>query len=256
MKRFLFCNNCGKQGHVFHNCRKPINSYGVIAYRLHQSEIEYLMICRKDSLGYIDFIRGKYPEDIDFYLQNIINEMTLTEKQNLLNKEFDFLWNGIWGHFQNCKYHNEIISSSKKFDTMKQKDILHNYIKNSTSRWETPEWGFPKGRRNNLEIDLHCAIREFQEETGVYKKKLEIIKNILPFSEIFMGSNLKIYKNQYFVAKVIDDDYTLENFQREEVSNIAWKKLEDCLACIRPYNIEKRNLLLKVDKMLKNNQFI
>ena len=33
--------------------------------------------------------------------------------------------------------------------------------------YESPEWGFPKGRRNMHESDLDCAKREFEEETGI-----------------------------------------------------------------------------------------
>ena len=30
-----------------------------------------------------------------------------------------------------------------------------------------PEWGFPKGRKNENETNLDCAKREFIEETGL-----------------------------------------------------------------------------------------
>ena len=46
------------------------------------------MICRKDSLGYVDFIRGKYPLYNKRYIQNIINEMTIDEKSKLLRLSF------------------------------------------------------------------------------------------------------------------------------------------------------------------------
>ena len=55
-----YCNNCGKTGHLFHNCKIPITSLGVIAFRSNKGIIEYLMIRRKETLGYIDFMRGKY----------------------------------------------------------------------------------------------------------------------------------------------------------------------------------------------------
>ena len=55
-----YCNNCGKQGHLYHQCKLPITSNGIIAFRINNNNIEYLMICRKDSLGYIDLLRGKY----------------------------------------------------------------------------------------------------------------------------------------------------------------------------------------------------
>ena len=60
-KNYQFCNNCGKLGHVFHNCKKPITSSGIICVKKDKNELKYLTICRKDTLGYVDFIRGKYP---------------------------------------------------------------------------------------------------------------------------------------------------------------------------------------------------
>ena len=67
-KNYNVCNNCGKQGHLYNNCKIPITSYGVISFRKHEN-YEYLMICRKDSLGYVDFIRGKYPLYNKKYIQ-------------------------------------------------------------------------------------------------------------------------------------------------------------------------------------------
>ena len=33
MKTFNFCNNCGKVGHSFHQCKNPITSLGIITIR-------------------------------------------------------------------------------------------------------------------------------------------------------------------------------------------------------------------------------
>ena len=67
-------------GHAFHQCRHPITSIGTVAFRLNQyGEREYLMICRKDSLGYVDFMRGKYPVHNISYIRNIIDEMTIDD---------------------------------------------------------------------------------------------------------------------------------------------------------------------------------
>ena len=72
-----FCNNCGRYGHQFHQCKNPITSIGIIVFTRNSfNELEYLMIRRKDSLGYVDFIRGKYPLFNKRYILNIMNEMT------------------------------------------------------------------------------------------------------------------------------------------------------------------------------------
>ena len=60
-KEKYLCNNCGVYGHLFYNCKKPITSFGIICFRINlYNKIEYLMVQRKDSLGYVDFLRGKF----------------------------------------------------------------------------------------------------------------------------------------------------------------------------------------------------
>ena len=48
MNKNNICNNCNKIGHLFHNCKLPITSYGVILIRMKNKRIEYLMIRRKE----------------------------------------------------------------------------------------------------------------------------------------------------------------------------------------------------------------
>ena len=76
------------------------------------------MICRKDSLGYIDFLRGKYPIQNKTYIMNLINEMTEKEKNNLLSSNFNDLWNRLWGERIGLQYKNEEKTSKDKFYTL------------------------------------------------------------------------------------------------------------------------------------------
>ena len=112
---------------------------------------------------------------------------------SIFSKDFSSLWSEIWG---NSKIYNDDYKQSlEKFeDIIDMKDELK-----LNSRWDSPEWGFPKGRRNHKETDYDCAIREFSEETGYNPKLLENIQNIIPYEEIFTGSNYKSYKHKYFV---------------------------------------------------------
>ena len=73
-KNTNICNNCGKSGHLFHQCKLPITSYGIIVFRSSTEGLQFLMLRRKDSFGYIDFIRGKYSPYNIYQVQNIINE--------------------------------------------------------------------------------------------------------------------------------------------------------------------------------------
>jgi hypothetical protein len=66
-----YCNNCGKSGHLYHHCKLPITSNGIIAFRKNNDNIiEYLLIRRKDTLGHIVFsnespIYNKYAKSDD-----------------------------------------------------------------------------------------------------------------------------------------------------------------------------------------------
>ena len=35
-----FCNNCGKHGHLFHQCKNPITSIGIIVFNNDQLNTE------------------------------------------------------------------------------------------------------------------------------------------------------------------------------------------------------------------------
>ena len=126
----------------------------------------------------------------------------------------------------------------------------------SKTKWKTPEWGFPKGRRNYQETDITCAYREFIEETGYSKPEIEMITNMQPFEEIFVGSNFKSYKHKYYLAALKSDNYESDNFQKTEVSDMKCFSLEECIQHIRPYNLEKIDIIKQIDKLLNEYRLI
>ena len=123
MSKNNICNNCGKQGHQFHQCKLPITSYGIIVFRtLAEYGIQYLMIRRKNSFGYIDFIRGKYmPNNLE-HLQTMFNEMSIEEKEQIRKYNFEILWKIMWG-IQDSVHQNQFkgeeVVSQKKFESLK-----------------------------------------------------------------------------------------------------------------------------------------
>jgi len=59
--------------------------------------IEYLLIQRKDSIGFIELIRGKYKlSDYDYIKRNILG-MTQEERDKIISMPFDDLWESLWG---------------------------------------------------------------------------------------------------------------------------------------------------------------
>lgn len=216
------------------------------------------MIRRKDTLGFVDFVRGKYPLHGLMYLKNIIDEMTCDEKTRLLTQEFSALWRQLWGSSVGIQYRGEEKVSREKFEALRRgvstggrHYSLSSIIHESASKWDEPEWGFPKGRRNYQERDLHCALREFEEETGYSKSSLQVIQNLMPLEEVFTGSNYKSYKHRYYVAKLLPGARPRAPFQNSEVSKVEWKASREALRCIRPYNVEKKAVAARADALLR-----
>jgi 8-oxo-dGTP pyrophosphatase MutT (NUDIX family) len=268
IKKQVFCNNCGKLGHLFHNCRVPITSIGIIPLRIVkkfnnelqrlENVIELLIIKRKDSLAFIDFMRGKYIMEDKNYILNLLNNMSINERNYLLTNDFDTIWSYLWNYNTNNLYRNEEKLSKIKFNKLKSgfTSILESYdlkdlVALCDKTYNEPEWGFPKGRRNYHEKDIVCGLREFEEETGYKKSDIEIFNNIVPFEEIFTGSNYKSYKHKYFVGIIRNNTIPIANFQIYEISEIKWVPIDDVYKYIRDYNYEKTNIINDLNKLLK-----
>lgn len=263
LRNYNFCSNCGGNGHVYHHCKKPITSIGIIVYKMDPltKEILYLLIRRKDTLGFIDFMRGKYNVYDKKYIQNLVNVMTNEEKIRISTMEFDCLWKQLWGGTVSIQYRGEEKKSREKFyklntgvTTNGEKYNIKSIVNESPNVWTEPEWGFPKGRRNYQEKDKPCAIREFTEETGYHAESIQIIQNLLPFEEIFTGSNLKSYKHSYYVAVMMEEPDEYPKFQESEVSDMQWLNYNDTIGKIRFYNLEKIDILTRVNNMLRDNR--
>lgn len=267
------CTNCGLGGHVFRNCLSPVTSYGLIAIRYMNElagnslysksntisnandSIQFLLIKRKDSLAFVEFIRGKYNPYEEEYLGRLLRGMTQNEQTSILTKTFDELWQSVWGESSSVKSHkNDYDTSEKKFAIIC--DRLSTLIKNNSSKWVEPEWGFPKGRRNPHESDINCAIREFQEETGLKRQDFTIIQNTYPISETFFGSNQVHYCHKYYIAicnKSVEVEMNMDNpHMAREIGAIEWCSLDEAISKIRPDNVEKREILLKAGKIMRN----
>jgi 8-oxo-dGTP pyrophosphatase MutT (NUDIX family) len=273
INRTQHCTNCGLMGHVFRKCLSPVTSYGIIALKYvadnhinslfsksntisnGNDSIQFLLIQRKDSLAFVEFIRGKYnPYDLE-YIKQLLRGMSQREQELIVRCTFDELWGSVWGESSNVKSHKtDYEDSEKKFSQIR--DFLIDSIRAEPSKWAEPEWGFPKGRRNPYEMDVACAIREFQEETGLKRGEFTLLHNILPISETFLGSNGVHYCHKYYIAicdKTTEVEMKMDNHHMvREIGNIKWCTLDEAITKIRPDNIEKREILLKAGKIMRN----
>ena len=287
-KKMVLCSNCGVYGHYIKSCIAPVTSYGCILLKLPESlnqaseliknekyvsgyesilkEIKFLMIQRRDSLGFIEIMRGKYKITDYNYIKYHINSMTQKEHEKILTQDFDTLWLGLWGvpKEQSQNYKNDKESSRNKFELLKNgiqdesgKTVtLSEIISEIKEPWDTPEWGFPKGRRDPYETELQCAFRELKEETSIDEKNVIFIRNLEAISETFFGSNHIDYCHKYFLCLYNSDkDIRYDNsnkFMAQEIGDLGWFTLDECLNKIRPENIEKKEVLLRAISLLRN----
>ena len=251
------CRNCGLNGHIYKNCPHPIISFGIICYKMEGNDIKYLMIQRKDSLSFMEFIRGKYDTANIDYIKKLLTNMTISERNMILNYKFEDIWNYVWLQNDNSinKNNKEFINSKIKFYTLNENNFLKNYITSIKSIYNEQEWGFPKGRRKMRETDVDCAVREFYEETRIKKDELQLITDIIPFEEIFFGTNGIMYKHLYYVAKLdnIDVNIKIDNDCMEQVREtraIKWYNYNDVISHIKVYNTERIELFKFANKKI------
>lgn len=267
------CTNCGETNHLFKNCPAPVTSYGIIAVRFpdsvyqqgsslsssasiyHNTSMEFLLIQRKDSLSFLEFMRGKYSHTDEDYIGLLMQNMTRAEQARLLTLSFDELWKEMWGGTSSVKSHkNNYETSERKYQMIRP--CLAGYVSRYPSKWEEPEWGFPKGRRNPNESDMMCAIREFQEETGLRREDFHMIQNTGSLTETFFGSNHVQYCHKYYFAVCpshVEVELNASNdTMTREIGGIKWCTLDEAISKIRPDNIEKQEILMKAGRIMKN----
>jgi 8-oxo-dGTP pyrophosphatase MutT (NUDIX family) len=283
----IICANCGGYGHGYKSCNHPIISYGIICYRLiydhttNSVSPRYLMVQRKDSLCYVEFIRGKYEPQNKDYLMKLFNNMTEDERLLIRTTDFHILWDQMWCRSQSEKddltptqsksFTKEFKESVDKFNMLKKGFLIRladsddlvffdiNHIIDITGAlYNDTEWGFPKGRRNISENDLNCALREFSEETGIATKNIRICYDIKPIEEIFSGSNKIRYKHVYFVAKQMSTAMEITNslynpankMQSKEVKDVRWFTYQDAQDLIREHNVERKELFKRLNSVI------
>lgn len=231
------------------------------------------MVQRKDSLCYVEFIRAKWSPQNRQYLMKLFSLMTPAERKRIADaKSFDELWFGFW-HNDACRsYMREYQQAKKQFNTLKHGFPLRcangstiiifslaYLLENTTPQYDSAEWGWPKGRRNINETDLVCALREFNEETGVPLHNISILLHGKPFEEVFTGCNHVRYRHVYFLA--VHHANSTSSFtnmkmtpvQAQEIGCIKWCTHDAVLENIREMNVERRELFKRIHAMVQSS---
>lgn len=244
----IFCNNCGQRGHPFRECRDPVLSCGIILLRNRKhpnermrlpvddiNDVEVLMVRRKDSMSFTEFVRGKYDPADSAYVLTLLENMTKSEIVRLGTEPFDQIWSKMWTDRRD----SELVAARERFQ------LVRPLLSVAESRYNEAEWGFPKGRRMRCETDTLCAEREFWEETNTPRSAYILVSGV-QLEETFTGTNNTPYQHRYFVGLLMDPFDIHQKFtdmQRREISAIGWKTLSECMDLTRPHYVERRSVL-------------
>lgn len=278
-----YCNNCGKYGHSNKKCTEPITSLGIICFKydkclkinhnfvneilkkkhlkiddfnfkhinnlsklnFFKDKIKFLLIKRKHSLNYIEFIRGRYDKNNLKKLVYMFELMSPDELENIRNNNLSSLWNNLWKKTSNYKiYQKELKKSENNFNYLRNNNILEKLLEINPT-YNSPEWGFPKGRRNNFEKNFDCAKREFYEETNMNEDNHIILRNLYCLDENYIGTNKLNYRHIYYIS-IADSNVNTNNFSNDEIGEIGWFNWDDAINIIRPYYDQKIELLNKI----------
>lgn len=263
-----YCKNCNQYGHQYKKCKEPIISYGVVCFKIIDNDsnkivkyenikknsnysVKYLLIQRKHTLGFLEFMRGKYFLSDIYSVIILFRQMVPDEINQILVNSFDFLWNELWKSKGNkLIYKNEYDNSKKKFNYLKSNSNseynLRYIISNLTILNKYKEWGIPKGRTNMNESKIDCALREFNEETTYNKNDHKLLNNFDPFTEILNGTNGIKYTHIYYVSNCLTNKLPDLNSKHDsnEIGNICWFSYPKILNIIRPYHTEKKQIIV------------
>lgn len=239
----------------------------------YKDKIMFMMVSRRFSLGFVEFVRGKYNifdsrSIINLFQQMYDDEIKFIRKNNYDNLLYHFLNRKdepkeiVLNRVYEGKYSNEYCEAKIKFNILsnpsedENNDIyldLNFYTRYIEPKWKKPEWGFPKGRRDKCsEGDLTCACREFEEETGYRKNEYEVLNKIKPIEEHLMGTNGVNYKHIYYLAIDNNNHNTSSEYDFYEIGDIKWFTFDEAISNIRPYHTEKKKILTRIYLFLLN----
>lgn len=309
VKHHITCTNCNGHNHLFKDCKKPIQSNGILAWTLRPKKLETvknaivttddnatttddnattttadnatttatakevknvavttqppednprafhewmcklwqsgkfnLSVCliqRRHTISYEAFVRGKYTrEELHVYR----DRMTSQEIERIRTNSWEVLYSNVMAVKDTHYMQREKRKAKQLYDSI---DIV-NLTSQAKALYHEPTWEFPKGRRFAHETDQECALREFEEETGV--PVADTIATDQWVEEEFCGLNKRMYRNRYCIAFVhpgTSGPYVDQQnaSQTSEINAAKWCTYEESLKLLRPFHPEKHEVL-------------
>jgi 8-oxo-dGTP pyrophosphatase MutT (NUDIX family) len=227
---------------------------------------EILLIKKRYSYHFLSLVMGHYKKNDERYIRHLFDNMSFSEKIDVLGMQFSQMWYRIWLNNPE-KYYNIVdvykstnfasnpienkFSNAEIYKLYFQKNRFENNflkdngikLRNILSQSNDAEilWEMPKGGKHTAkngqpfvqETNIDCAMREFYEETSITSDRYKILYDVQPLIDSFIDNDT-IYKTVYYTAVLQIGSENLmpkidfKNFdQITEIQQIRWASLAD-----------------------------
>lgn len=194
-------------------------SYGIACCRYNAkiARLEILMVRKRYTYYFVEFILGHYVPTDDEKLLYLFNRLSNDEKIIIESMDFERMWIHVFGSIPsiNNDGYNRFIKGRRKFilafldsDSCFGKNRLIILLNNSTG--QDCMWEIPKGKCNPGETELEAAIRECTEETNLTIDSYYLTNDQLTME--YSNEHVK-YNNTYFIA-VANKSACVDRFHR------------------------------------------
>ncbi len=203
-----------------------------------EKQLKVLLGTKRFSYALNEIAQGKYTAD-RAELAKKFDNMYLEDKLVVASMTFDYIWYRVWLNFNRTSAY---YTSKSKFEStflVDNGNMLRRLIEHSKNKPRV--WEVPKGRKKNRsEADINCAMREFQEETGMTSRMYKLytdMKRTYTFTD-----NGITYVNTYYLAFTrtpISPEISLKNKEQvDEIGELKWMNIDEIRAVDQSGHLE------------------
>jgi len=218
---------------------------GILCFRYNSyiNDIEFLLVCKTFSNEFLKIITSRYKkENLD------ISRISIFEAYIIKNYKIGDVAKAYFGD-SSIKFKTFI---NKKFNDYKK------YVKNldglldDTYCTDCQKWEIPKGHVEAGESSKRCALREFEEESGISNGDIHMYEKFKKIEKIKYRNILYIVT--YYLSKYIGNTMSdiTEIGGNNEIVCSKWFNIDE----IRYINIDsaKYRIILNYYKIIKKNR--
>lgn len=190
---------------------------------------QILLVQKRHTYAYNSFVHGQYNPKSTAGMVALFDQMTVDEKHTILSLDYQHIWYRVWLNYipRASTYFNAKNKFERCFavDGGKRLRALIESSINAHCLWE-----IPKGKKKTrAEADIHCAVREFAEETNFTKKHYTLWPRLTKTTRVLDAGCVYIAK--YFIALAGHSPTPRLTFRRRdqigEIAAIEWMSIED-----------------------------